>query len=152
MRNTTYSQHSSEINSKAWRIRRNAAKRFNCKVMEISWKECLRMAKECCKSYLDKVVRAWTASKDFEDLLTVNENYNPTLATGRYPALIPLANAFDYHMECFGKPNRIYRSCHKDNSGGFPPEMKERILREKEERRIERARKNYKELIQEMRY
>jgi len=31
---------------KAWKIRRESAVRFNCGVMEISWKECLKMAKE----------------------------------------------------------------------------------------------------------
>jgi len=31
---------------KAWKIRREAAKKYNCKVMEISWAMCLKMAKE----------------------------------------------------------------------------------------------------------
>ena len=31
---------------KAWKIRREAAVRFGCGVMEISWKECLKMASE----------------------------------------------------------------------------------------------------------
>lgn len=30
--------------TKAWEIRRRAAKKFNCKVMEIDFAECLRMA------------------------------------------------------------------------------------------------------------
>ena len=29
-----------------WQIRREAAVKFNCKIMLISWKECIRMAKE----------------------------------------------------------------------------------------------------------
>lgn len=137
-------KHSQEINSKAWTIRKHAAKRFNCKIMEVSWKECLRMAKENSLSYLNTVTKAYTASASFEDLLTVNERYNPTLQTKRCPALLPLANAFDKYMEAFGKPNRIYRS----DDGGFPLEMQERI---REEILIKKQ-DNYKKIIEEMRY
>ena len=35
-----------ELIQKAWKIRREAAVKFNCRIMEISWKECLAMAKE----------------------------------------------------------------------------------------------------------
>lgn len=31
---------------KAWKIRREAAVKFGCRVMEISWKECLKMVNE----------------------------------------------------------------------------------------------------------
>lgn len=31
---------------KAWKIRREAAVKFGCGIMEISWKECLKMANE----------------------------------------------------------------------------------------------------------
>lgn len=34
----------SKLNKKAWKIRKNAAKKLNCKVMEISWKACLEIA------------------------------------------------------------------------------------------------------------
>lgn len=33
-----------DLNSKAWKIRKIAAKTFNCPVMEITWKDCLIMA------------------------------------------------------------------------------------------------------------
>ena len=33
------------LNKKAWKIRRNAAKKFNCNIMEISWGQCLRLAR-----------------------------------------------------------------------------------------------------------
>lgn len=33
-----------EINKKAWEVRRNAAKRFCCKVKQVSWKHCIRLA------------------------------------------------------------------------------------------------------------
>lgn len=33
-----------ELNKKAWIIRKAAASRFNCSVGEISWKECLEIA------------------------------------------------------------------------------------------------------------
>jgi hypothetical protein len=144
MKNTNHSKHNAEINRKAWAIRKNAAKRFNCPVMEISWKECLIEAKSNSLYHLDKLTRAYTASTDFEDLLTVNENYNPTLQTKHYPALLPLANAFDKYMQAFGKPNRIYRS----GDGGFPLEMQERIKKEQLIRKQER----YKKIIQEARY
>ena len=98
------------INKKAWTIRKAAAKRFSCKVMEISWSECIKIAKENTIAFLDKVTRAYTASTSFEDLLTVNENYNPTLFVAKYPSLLILANAFDKHMKAFGKKNRIYRN------------------------------------------
>lgn len=32
----------SEIMKKAWNIRKKAAKKWNCKVLEISWSECLK--------------------------------------------------------------------------------------------------------------
>ena len=144
MKNTNHSKHTTDINIKAWKIRRNAAKRFNCKVMEISWKECLIEAKANSLHHLDKLTRAYTASSSFEDLLTVNDNYNPTLQTKRFPALLPLAIAFDKYMQAFGKPNRIYRS----GDGGFPVEMKERIKAET----LKRKQDNYKKIIQNARY
>lgn len=33
-----------EINKKAWEVRINAANRFGCKVKQVSWKHCLRLA------------------------------------------------------------------------------------------------------------
>lgn len=33
-----------EINKKAWEVRKNAANRFGCKVKQISWKHCIRLA------------------------------------------------------------------------------------------------------------
>lgn len=36
----------SKLIKKAWKIRKDAAKKFECKVSEISWKECLVMANE----------------------------------------------------------------------------------------------------------
>jgi len=36
----------SAINKRAWEIRREAAQKWNCKVMEIVWSECFYMAKE----------------------------------------------------------------------------------------------------------
>ena len=35
-----------ELNTKAWEIRREAANRLGCKVMEVSWRECLILAKK----------------------------------------------------------------------------------------------------------
>jgi len=35
-----------EINKEAWNIRRNAAKKIGCKVNDILWGECYRLAKE----------------------------------------------------------------------------------------------------------
>ncbi len=107
--NKTGDKMLSKLNKKAWNIRRNSAKRFGCPVMEISWKECLRMAKQATIGYLNKICKAFTASPDFSDLISVNENYNPTFWTSRYPDMLILANAFDYYMYAFGKPNRSYR-------------------------------------------
>ena len=36
----------SKINKAAWKIRKSAAAKFNCPVMEIMWKPCFRQAKE----------------------------------------------------------------------------------------------------------
>lgn len=36
---------SAKLNKTAWEIRRQAAQRFNCKIMSISWKICLKQAK-----------------------------------------------------------------------------------------------------------
>ena len=33
-----------KLNKKAWEVRYNAAKRFGCKVKQISWKHCIRFA------------------------------------------------------------------------------------------------------------
>lgn len=33
-----------EINKKAWEVRKNAAGRFGCKVTQISWKHCIKLA------------------------------------------------------------------------------------------------------------
>lgn len=100
----------SELNVKAWQIRRNAAKRFSCKVMEISWSECLRMAKQGNIAYLNRITKANTASNAFEELLSVNKSYNPTLFTDDKEDLAILADAFDYYMQCLGRPNRIFRA------------------------------------------
>ena len=35
----------SSMNKTAWMIRRKAAAKFGCRIMEVSWKECLRMAR-----------------------------------------------------------------------------------------------------------
>ena len=99
-----------ELNLKAWQIRRNAAKRFNCKVMEISWSECLRIAKTGNVNYLNKITKANTASDTFEGLLSVHDSYNPTLFTDKKEDLSILADAFDYYQQCLGKPNRIFRA------------------------------------------
>lgn len=42
----------SELIKKAWKIRREAARKYNCAVSVISWKECLVMAKETVKESL----------------------------------------------------------------------------------------------------
>ena len=42
---------SSELISLAWRTRRYAAKAIGCRVMEVSWKECLSIARESITSY-----------------------------------------------------------------------------------------------------
>ena len=105
MKNTMQSR----INKKAWNIRRNAAQRFNCKIMEVSWKECLRMAKEDSIPYLDNVVQRHTAFDDFEDLLYVNNFYNPTFPISKSSDMLILANAFDKYCKAFGKPNRAHR-------------------------------------------
>lgn len=42
---------------KAWKIRKEAAVKWNCRIMEISWKECIRMAKE--KTLDDFDGRTW---------------------------------------------------------------------------------------------
>ncbi len=99
----------SKLNRKAWNIRRNAAKRFNCPVMDISWKECYKLAKQSVIAYLDKICKAFTASPDFNDLVSVHDNYNPTFATSRYPDMLILADAFDYHMKAFNRSNRSHR-------------------------------------------
>jgi len=99
----------SKINKKAWNIRRNAAKRLNCKIMEVSWGECLRMAKEDSISYLDNIVQRHTAFDDFEDLLSVHNSYDPTFPVSKSGDILILANAFDKYCEAFGKPNRAYR-------------------------------------------
>lgn len=36
----------SDLNTRAWTIRKEAAQRYGCKVMEISWAACLKLAKE----------------------------------------------------------------------------------------------------------
>lgn len=35
-----------ELNKKAWQIRRESAQKWDCPVMEISWKHCLQIARE----------------------------------------------------------------------------------------------------------
>ena len=100
----------SRINKKAWNIRRNAAQRLNCKIMEVSWKECLRMAKEDSISYLDNIVKRFTAFDDFEDLLSINNSYSPTFPVSKSNDILILANAFDKYCKAFDKPNRAYRS------------------------------------------
>lgn len=102
-------KHTTSINKRAWIIRRDAANRLQCAIMDVSWKDCLILAKTNDNNYLDTVTKRYTASTSFVDLLSVNDNYNPTLFTKRYPALIPLANAFDACMSALGRPNRIYR-------------------------------------------
>jgi hypothetical protein len=39
-----------KLNHRAWKIRREAALDLNCNVLEVSWKECLELAKEQIKS------------------------------------------------------------------------------------------------------
>lgn len=99
----------SQLNKKAWAIRKRAAKRLNCKVMQVSWKECLRMAKEGCVTYLDKVARKYSGCKSFKSLLDIHRNYDPTIFISMKEDYLILANAFDYYMKAFGKPNRAYR-------------------------------------------
>jgi len=36
----------SKQQQKAWKIRKESAVKFGCGIMEISWKECLKMASE----------------------------------------------------------------------------------------------------------
>ena len=36
----------SKLNIKAWEIRRKASNELNCPIMVVSWKECLRLAKD----------------------------------------------------------------------------------------------------------
>jgi len=36
----------SKLNKKAWEIRRKASKELSCPIMAVSWKECLRLAKD----------------------------------------------------------------------------------------------------------
>jgi hypothetical protein len=40
----------SKLNKKAWKIRREAALDLHCNVLEVSWKECLELAKHQIKS------------------------------------------------------------------------------------------------------
>ena len=47
----------SELNKKAWTSRKEAAEKWNCPVMEISWGACLRLAKE---KKMDKTVKYTT--------------------------------------------------------------------------------------------
>lgn len=100
----------SVINKKAWNIRRNAAKRFSCNVMEISWKECILLAKEGCIKYLDYVVKRFTCSSSFSEFLNdAHTSYNPTIFVSHSSYMLVLANAFDNYMQAFGKPNRAWR-------------------------------------------
>ncbi len=107
-----------EINKKAWAIRKNAAKRFNCKVMEISWADCVKQAKENTISVLDDICKRFTASKTFDELINLHPDYNPTFADNLYPEMEILANAYDRTMRAFGDKRRAYRS-----SCGFPDDM-----------------------------
>lgn len=63
----------SQINKKAWSIRKAASARYGCPVMEIVWGECFRIAKEVkveirieTSSYNDRRYgRPWIAKVDF---------------------------------------------------------------------------------------
>jgi len=106
---------SADINKKAWSIRKSAAARQNCKVSEISWAACLRMAKEQDIATLDYICKRYTGFDTFEELIRSNDNYNPTMADTVFPAMKILANAFDDTMRFYGKNRRANRySC------GFP--------------------------------
>lgn len=102
-------QYTSELNKKAWNIRRNIAKRLNCKIMAVSWKECLIKAKECCLSYLNQVTKKYSAFDSFLDLINSHAHYSPTMCTSKNVTLLRLANAYDSYMVNFGLINRAHR-------------------------------------------
>lgn len=52
----------SAINKKAWAIRKEAAAKFNCPVKEISWKECLTLARKV-KTEIKKVSKKKSENK-----------------------------------------------------------------------------------------
>lgn len=81
------SEENKMINTVAWRLRRKAAYKYNCKVLEISWKHCIQIARKQIekvnkiikKHKLDKRVKKASAFDKFIDLLFAEGGYRPTL-------------------------------------------------------------------------
>lgn len=53
-----------KLTKKAWEIRKEAAKKWNCGIMEISWKGCLEMANENSINDLENV-RIWKEKRAY---------------------------------------------------------------------------------------
>lgn len=56
----------STINKKAWAIRKEAAIRFNCPIKEVSWKECLTLARSSEKTEIKIEAEAKNQTKKIE--------------------------------------------------------------------------------------
>ena len=78
-----------EISKLAWKIRKEAAKKFNCKIMEILWGECFAMAREELEGNIAISFQEW-----FADYETNQKTYSYIL----------------YHSEIIGKNGRFTES------------------------------------------
>lgn len=104
----------SKLNKIAWKIRRSSATKFNCKVIEISWKKCLQIAfyrinKK--KLNLDNLVRKHSAFNSFTDLMqsTIKHGYYPSFNTENSFERYFIAEKFDKACNKKGINKRAYR-------------------------------------------
>lgn len=99
----------SKTNKKAWEIRRKAAKNLGCKVLEISWKHCLKLAKSL---NLNDVNKAVSSLKHFDSITELIRFCNekkayPVLNGSNHPGIEIIKNYFDTIMILAGDKRRV---------------------------------------------
>lgn len=90
----------SDTNKKAWLIRRKSAKNLGCKIMEVSWKHCLKLAKKVNISVINDAIKLHTKFNNIGEIIiyTRTNNLNPVFKASKYPILKIVANYFNMIM------------------------------------------------------
>lgn len=98
----------SDINKKAWQIRKAAAKKLCCKVMEVSWKHCLRLARSLNLKKVNSAVSSLQYFDNIGDIIRFcnEKNVRPVLKSSKHPGVKIIVDYFDTIMILAGNNKR----------------------------------------------